>query len=739
MPEKSTYLDIPSVLVPLCLAAGLFSGLYGVLISHDLLMTALLVTVVGLSFFFLRTAPHHVILFLAAAAILLGNRIAGEGLATHQATLPRTEDLDRAYQITARALYHWQTPYGSALKVDQVRVISPVDAPFRLDQLTLYLPGMESFPPRYDRITTWIRLKRGYKSKPFPNPLSDLMERFRPRYYGSVKDPSLISFTAAKPTAPNGLNQGNRELLAVFLAGRPSFLWRERLAPFGLGHLLAISGLHCLFVYLALQLVLCPLRRPIPRALLTIVGLTLFAHWVGWTASVTRASLMLMAWQLLPALNRHRSWLRLWATFALIILLADPTMLLSRGFWYSFSASLGLILGIVYRPHSPLVHPWLPRLRRFLPIVAAQCFVVPVNLVFGHLTLLTSLFWNLLGFTVLLILGSLLLLDLVALAVPVLAPLANAFESVIGQAIGFFAQGPGFAEIVRFPQQPGPVLLVLLGLALILGCGRREYRWYAALTLVCLFLLFHRPLKGDRLLLLDVGQGLSMLYVSAQGEGHLFDAGGELPGGVNFRHVLELYGVKELRSIFISHLDDDHVRFLEDLPAGVPTYLATDTIAKARKDPLFASLTLKGLEPGDRIQLPSFTVKTLWPPPGATIPSDNEASLVLLFEGRDWSLLFTGDAGLWGESRFTPPGSEGRRLLQVGHHGSRSATGSALLDTFDPELALISCGRRNRFGHPHPDVLGRLRDRGISILETPVSGTIEIAIDGLITLKTQDP
>src|SRR5207244_1942122 len=63
-------------------------------------------------------------------------------------------------------------------------------------------------------------------------------------------------------------------------------------------------------------------------------------------------------------------------------------------------------------------------------------------------------------------------------------------------------------------------------------------------------------------------------------------------------------------------------------------------------------------------------------------------------------------------------------LLKVGHHGSRSATSDAWLDELAPREAVISVGRRNRYGHPTPEVLGRLARHGITVLRTDERGTI---------------
>jgi len=69
------------------------------------------------------------------------------------------------------------------------------------------------------------------------------------------------------------------------------------------------------------------------------------------------------------------------------------------------------------------------------------------------------------------------------------------------------------------------------------------------------------------------------------------------------------------------------------------------------------------------------------------------------------------------------------RVLKVAHHGSKTSTSQALLDTWKPQVALISCGRGNRFGHPAPEVIDRLQRAGVKVYRTDVNGAITVTAD----------
>jgi beta-lactamase superfamily II metal-dependent hydrolase len=77
------------------------------------------------------------------------------------------------------------------------------------------------------------------------------------------------------------------------------------------------------------------------------------------------------------------------------------------------------------------------------------------------------------------------------------------------------------------------------------------------------------------------------------------------------------------------------------------------------------------------------------------------------------------------------------RILKVAHHGSRTSSSAALLEAWRPQMAVISCGRGNRFGHPAPEVLQRLEAIGATVLRTDLDGQITIETDGnQITTQT---
>jgi competence protein ComEC len=105
---------------------------------------------------------------------------------------------------------------------------------------------------------------------------------------------------------------------------------------------------------------------------------------------------------------------------------------------------------------------------------------------------------------------------------------------------------------------------------------------------------------------------------------------------------------------------------------------------------------------------------------------------VLQLRYGNFTALLTGDATEAVERALVAEHGNGLRaqLLKAGHHGSRTSTSTVVLDAVQPELVVISAGRRNFYGHPAPEVMHRLARRGISVARTDQEGTVSVRTDG---------
>ena len=231
-----------------------------------------------------------------------------------------------------------------------------------------------------------------------------------------------------------------------------------------------------------------------------------------------------------------------------------------------------------------------------------------------------------------------------------------------------------------------------------------------------------------RVSVLDVGQGQSILLQS-DGKTFLVDCGGEnneeaadVAAG-----MLLSQGIARLDGIIVTHFDMDHVGGVEHLLSRIHTDRlilpdVEDNSEVAQKLRSFEDSNI--LLIGEDTQF-SFgaTKMTIYSP--FSRESSNENSLCILFQRESYDILITGDRGEIGEmmllSNHNLPQVE---LLIAGHHGAKSSTTEALLQTIVPQQTAISAGEDNRYGHPSKATLERLEEIGSTVFRTDLDGTI---------------
>jgi len=243
----------------------------------------------------------------------------------------------------------------------------------------------------------------------------------------------------------------------------------------------------------------------------------------------------------------------------------------------------------------------------------------------------------------------------------------------------------------------------------------------------------------------DVGQGDSALIVTPEGKQVLVDGGaGSQTAALEVSGVLPR-GDRSIDLVVLTHLDADHSRGLFEVlnrfqVGGILTGI--DHAGSAMYPQWSAALDLGGLEPlpvesGHRIDLePGVFLEVLSPlPERSRFPSSdvNNNAVVLRLVYRDISILLASDIEAEAEARITGGGTVlTSDVLKVSHHGSQTSSTLGFLKRVDPELAVISVGRGNRFGHPDAEVVKRLTEQvgGAGIYRTDRNGTIELISAG---------
>jgi competence protein ComEC len=281
----------------------------------------------------------------------------------------------------------------------------------------------------------------------------------------------------------------------------------------------------------------------------------------------------------------------------------------------------------------------------------------------------------------------------------------------------------------------------------------RPLTWLA-LILAAIAVILPRPIDHPRDALLveaiDVGQGDSILLITPDGKTLLIDGGGH-GGGPHqapqefdigeevVSEVLWSHGIRHLDAVALTHAHSDH---MGGLPAVLRNFHPDELWVghNPRYGPYDALLNeaaslrvrVRSFHAGDALPFGATQVAVLAPfanyQPGPA-PSNND-SLVLHVVYGATSVMLEGDAESPTENAMLSESGLQSTLLKVGHHGSISSTRPAFLARVAPQWAVISCGLRNRYGHPRQEVLQELQSAHIHTLSTDLNGAVTFYLDG---------
>ncbi|NMA55233.1 MAG: MBL fold metallo-hydrolase [Firmicutes bacterium] len=237
---------------------------------------------------------------------------------------------------------------------------------------------------------------------------------------------------------------------------------------------------------------------------------------------------------------------------------------------------------------------------------------------------------------------------------------------------------------------------------------------------------------------LDVGQADSILVQTAK-KSMLID-GGNRADADGIMDYLRSQGVKELDVVVATHPHTDHIGGLVDIVKDFPVaqvYMPRVAhTSKTYEDLLIniknAGLKITPVKPGLTVELDSGIEAVFLAPARSDYDNLNNYSAVLRLGFQNTSFLFSGDAEAEAEEEMLASGFDlSSTVLKVGHHGSNTSTTSEFLAAVNPEVAVISVGADNSYGHPSEQVLKRLEEADIRVFRTDIHGVITISSDGL--------
>ena len=508
-------------------------------------------------------------------------------------------------------------------------------------------------------------------------------------------------------------------------------------------HLLVISGLH-IGMFGALGLALgnligrfLPLtRRFRARAvagLVAVVAVLAYATLAGWSLPVTRASIMAGVGIFAAAVGRRVGAIDGLALALATVLAADPMAPLDTGFWLSFAAVGVLIAFFAPRSNGATERTVLSRLQaRAAALILAQLVIcvgfAPWLGIFSGDIQPFALFANLLLIPLVASAAApLSVMGVLALPLaPTLAemPLAVA-DSTLGAVMWIVERVGEVPTVPASNRVEALAAATALSAAFLLPWSRIARCALAAAMFWTLPLLDRVPAGRFDLIALDVGQGTSAL-VRTRNHAMIYDAGPRYPSGYDAGDAIVVpVALREngrgVSQLVLSHADMDHV--------GGATAVLTrlDVRGVATGEPT-EGISARPCRRGDAWLWDGVRFRVLWPPGPA---AGNDASCVIEIDDGEHRAILAGDVGSVAERRIDV---RPVRVMLAPHHGSRTSSSAAFVARACPRVAIFSAGFRNRFGHPHPEVVERYRSIGAHLVTTGDLGAIRWRSDAPASL-----
>lgn len=547
---------------------------------------------------------------------------------------------------------------------------------------------------------------------------------------------------------------GRREggILSAMLVGEKELLEeeiKELYQKTGIGHTLAISGLHVSFigwsVYVRMRKTGVPylLAGGTAALLLTLYGLM-----VGFSVSVFRAFVMLLL-----RLGADMTGRVYDGTTSLSIAMAgaclwNPNCIYDFGFWLSYGAIMGILwISPIFKEVKWMRQKWCQGLVTSVsiqimtfPVILYAYYEIPVYSIFLNLMIIPAMSYvlgvGLVGSGIWIVHGTIGTVVLQSVGV-----VLKGFEWLAG----LWNDLPGSRWITGQPDL-WKVIGYYMILALFLFAVKQKNLRKRAIGLgayvgsvLVLCLHFPEPLE---ITMLDVGQGDCLFVREPDGVCYMVDGGSsdlEQVGKYRMEPFLKYKGISTVDFVFLSHGDQDHCNGIRELlerqEYGVriknlvlpQNYQQDETLCSLVKVAECYGTGVSVFRGGDQIVVGNLIWKCLQPTEEEIGLEGNAGSMVLELQYKGFSMLFTGDVEGKGESHLENRVQKTRyQILKVAHHGSKNSTKASFLDAIHFQVALISSGVDNTYGHPHKELIERLEASGSRIYQTREHGAISI-------------
>lgn len=522
----------------------------------------------------------------------------------------------------------------------------------------------------------------------------------------------------------------------------------------GISHVLCISGFHVGVVIGALLTLVqfIPLSYTKKHVLL-LIAVMFYTILTGYATSTVRAAIMVSVGLLGKCLWQEDDGITNVAIAALLILSMNPYQLFMVGFQLSFGAVVGVILCSCEIEKKELYVEWCyTSWQRTLliwssvqlltwPIIAYHFFEIPFIASLFNLIIIPL-------FSIIIVMGWW-LLALSFIPIPIanigswlIEVILDAITKVVSWLVNlpFASLCTGRPSLLEYTLYFGGILLIGL---VIWGYCKKEILYQGFVIIGCCYSLslFLQP-KNLKITSLYVGQGDCSVIEIPQHGLFIID-GGNFGNGETIEKYIKYLGYDEIQGIMVSHSDSDHIGGVLELleePIPIEQVFISQVDSSSNLQMLLLQcekekIPIYSLSSGDRFQYGKLQIECIAPQQDCMMADNNENSIVCKLGYDKFSALFTGDQSKETIENLYRMYDE-ITLLKVSHHGSRTGTSQELLLKLQPKYAMISCGRNNRYGHPHGEVVTLLEEANVEVSRTDQEGAIYYETDGEYIKKT---
>ena len=526
----------------------------------------------------------------------------------------------------------------------------------------------------------------------------------------------------------------------------------------GIGHILAISGLHISFIGLGVYKGIRKIGLGyIVSGLTASLILTLYVLMIGFSVSVIRAFVMLLFRVGADMTGQVYDMVTAQMIAAAITVGIQPLYLIDAGFLLSYGAILGLLF--VLPALEKLVVCRQKMFSGFYASLAVNLVLFPILLWFYYEFPTYSTLLNVVVIPLMsVVLGVGMLGSLIGF---VLWPVGKLCLYICSWILRFFevlsrvgSKMPLSRIVYGQPTWWKIMVYYIVLFILVVFVFRCEKKlWLKRLRILCcivvcsiIVMMTYRPENTLSITMLDVGQGDSIFIRGPKGKTYLIDGGSsdvEQLGKYRMEPFLKSQGVCELDYIFVTHGDTDHYSGIKEmldrqdvgvrirtlvLPSNWKQEHALVQLAEVAQQ---RGVTTVEIKAGEILEEGALQLVCIQPSVTDSMLNGNAGSMVLSVDFQGFSMLCAGDCELEGERALTTR-IAGRNydVLKVAHHGSKNSSSAPFLNTVQPKIAIISASANNSYGHPHQETIERLRDIGCRVFETAKNGAITIQTDG---------